>query len=301
VRSADVRLRSAGLALACAVATACSSTSTSVTAPSVNKCAISASSSPSSFGPAGGSGTISIQTARDCTWSVSASASWLSLAGASAGQGEAAIPYTVSANNAPAPRSASVTVGTEQIAVSQAPAACTFKLSSTGDTIGVAGGRLTVSVSTLSGCVWTAASAASWIAVTSGGSESGSAAVALVVGSNDGAPRVGTVNIAAQTYTVAQDGSTPAPSPNPPPSPAPNPPPPSPTPSPEVTVAGLVLTVTGRCPDLTFTILGNTITTSGNTTFSGGKCGNVKTGRSVTVQGTRGSNGVIAADVVKFN
>jgi hypothetical protein len=62
-----------------------------------------------------------------------------------------------------------------------------------------------------------------------------------------------------------------------------------------------VLTVTGQCPELTFTIPGNVVTTSSDTKFQGAKCGNVKTGRSVTVQGTRGSNDVIAADIVKFN
>jgi len=232
---------------------------------------------------------------------VSASSSWVSFGGPASGQGEAVVPYTVAVNPAPSPRAASLTVGTEHVALNQAPAPCTFKLSSERDTIGAAGGQLSIGVATLNGCGWTATSGAPWIGVTSGQSGSATGAVAISVAANTGGARVGSLNIAGQTYTVTQDGTAtapPPPAPDPAPSPAPSP---SPSPVPQVTVSGTVLTVTGRCPDLTFTIPGSTVTTNRDTKFDGGKCGNVKTGRLVAVQGTRASNGVIAADVVKFD
>jgi hypothetical protein len=226
----------------------------------------------------------------------------VSLGGAANGQGEAVVPYTVAANPAPSPRSASLIVGSEQVALNQSAAPCTFKLSSARDTIGAGGGPLSVGVATLGGCVWTATSTAPWIGITSGQSGSATGTVAISVAANAGDARVGNVNIAGQTYTVAQDAAAAPPSPAPGPAPTPSPTPsPSPSPAPHVTVSGAVLTVTGRCPDLTFTILGNTVATNGDTKFDGGKCGNVKVGHLVTVQGTPGSNGVIAADVVKFD
>ena len=248
-------------------------------------------------GPSGGSGSISIQTARECSWSVSASSSWVSLGGAASGQGEAVVPYTVAANPAPLPRTASLTVGTEQVALNQAPASCTFKLSGPHDTIGAAGGVLSVGVATLSGCGWTAASTAPWIGITSGQSGSATGTVALTVAANSAGARVGSVNIAGQTYTVAQDGAVAAP-PSPAPAPAPTP---SPSPAPHVTVSGANYRH-GPMSDLTFTMPGEVqVTTSRDTNFDAGKCGNVKPGHLVTVQGTPGSNGVIAADVVKFD
>lgn len=56
------------------------------------------------------------------------------------------------------------------------------------------------------GCAWTAVSQVSWIAVTSGSSGTGTAAVNYLVERNlTGAPRSGTILIAGQTFTVNQE------------------------------------------------------------------------------------------------
>src|SRR3954470_3331349 len=135
------------LSAACAIFLAlvgahCTSSSTSVTAPTSSKCAISVSSNPSSFTANGGSGTVSVTTQRDCTWSAGTDAPWISLGSTSNGQGEAAIPYSVAANPAPVTRSGSISVGSEKIQLSQAAAPCTFRLNRSGDSIGADGGRL---------------------------------------------------------------------------------------------------------------------------------------------------------------
>lgn len=289
----------AALAIACAgLAVACSSSSTSTTAPTGNKCSITAATSPSSFGAGGGSGSLSIQTARDCTWAVAADSTWVSITGTRDGQGEAVVSYTVAPNPVPSARTASLTVGSERVSVSQAAAPCTFNLSSMRDSLSASGGRLSVTVTTLAGCSWSAASTAAWVTIASGQSGATTGTVVLAVTANAGGARVGTVNIAGQTYTVAQDAAPTAPAPAPGPSPSPSP---SPAPSPEVTVSGIVLAVSGKCPDIAFNVGGTAVSADNQTTYKGGKCGDVKIGRVVTVTGTRTSNGAIAADVVEFN
>ena len=198
----------------------CSSTSTSVTAPTVAKCDVTLGNQPTSMFPAtGGSGSLSVATTRDCSWSATADTSWIALSPAS-GQGEGSVAFTVAANPAPAARSAGITVSGERVTVSQAAAPCHFDLNRTRDGIDAAGGQLSVGVTTLNGCAWSASSAASWIAIRSGQSGNGNGTVVLSVAGNTGAQRSGTVTIAGQPYVVTQDAAaaTPAPpSPTPPP------------------------------------------------------------------------------------
>ena len=303
------------LVLAC-LSAACSSTQTSINAPTADKCQVSASSSPSAFAAGGGQGSLAITTARECTWSITTDASWVSIAGERGGQGEASIPYAVAPNPVPAPRSAVVVVGSQSVALTQAAAPCTYALSRSGDVIGYGGGRLAVDVATLNGCGWTAVSDAAWISVASGPNGNGSAAVGLAVAANAGAARVGRVNVAGQIYTVSQDGAPPAPSPSPTPSPVPPPSPtpqptpspapppaPQPTPSPQpppqpvsVDFDGPISGLSGRCPNVTFTIGGATIAVDAATDFNKkSSCTDLRNGRSVSGSGTRQPNGRITA------
>src|SRR5262249_27291750 len=151
----------------------------------------------------GGQGSLTITTARDCTWSVGTDATWVVIAGDHSGQGEATVAYSVAANPVPSSRSAAIVVGGKSVAVSQQAAPCIFSLSRTDDTISEAGGRLSVAVTTLAGCRWSAASGVSWISVAQGQSGDANGTVALNVAANAGGARVGQVNIAGQNYTVS--------------------------------------------------------------------------------------------------
>src|SRR3954470_16519582 len=104
-----------------AEAAACRSAQTSVTGPTADdKCQVTATSTPQSFAAGGGTGSINIATARDCTWSIATTASWMTLGGDRSGQGEPSVSYTVAANPVPAARSGSIVVGSQTVAVSQA-------------------------------------------------------------------------------------------------------------------------------------------------------------------------------------
>jgi uncharacterized repeat protein (TIGR01451 family) len=74
-----------------------------------------------------------------------------------------------------------------------------------GATIGAAGGSGTIAVSAGTGCAWTAASNVTWITIASGASGSGNGTVGYTVtATSAGIPRMGTITIAGQTFTVTQ-------------------------------------------------------------------------------------------------
>jgi hypothetical protein len=301
----DWKTVAAAIAVVCAMfAPACTKTETSITAPTdaADRCALTATVSPNSFPSPGGKGSLTISTARDCTWSVASNAAWVALGGVS-GQGEATIPYTVAANPVPSPRTAAIAVGAQSVAVSQQAAPCVFSLSRTNDTIGESGGKLSVGVTTLSGCRWTAASAAAWISVASGPSGDANGTVGLTVAANAGAARVGQVNIAGQTYTVSQAAAPASPGPTPPapapPGPAPSPQPPAPTPGPRhVDFSGTISVVFGRCPSVVFSADGKAIAVDDSTEFRKSKCDDLKQGRDVEGEGDVQANGTIKATTI---
>ena len=256
---------------------------------------------PASFGPGGGTGTMNIATTRDCTWSITAVPTWISINGDRGGQGEAAVGFTVAANPVPVARAGALGVGTDVVQINQEAAPCRFSLNRGEDSIAAAGGSLTVQLDTLTGCNWLATSDVPWVGISSGQSGNASGAVALQVAANSGAARNGTVRIAGQVFTVKQTagggtGSTPAP-------PAPNPVPVPPPSQGTVQVEGNTHDVKGRCPNLTFTVSGRRIETSNTTTFSGMSCGDLeKKDRRVRVVGTeRGSGTIDATRVTKID
>jgi hypothetical protein len=296
----------ATIALSLIVSTlACTSSQTSLSSPTDTKCQINLSNSPSSFAASGGTGTLTVTTTRDCSWTISTDVVWVSIPGSRDGQGDASISYSVAVNPVPSPRSGLVAAGSERVQLSQAAAACRFSLSRSSDTIGAPGGPLSVDVSTLTGCSWTATSGSSWISITSGQAGNANGTVALVVSANSGAGRVGQVEVAGQLYTVTQAAPpptapappTPAPTPappTPPPTPPPAPPPSSPIP---VHLEGRAQAVVGVCPALQFLVSGTTVYTDSSTSFKKGNCRDLKSGSSVSVDGVREGNAVKARTV----
>jgi hypothetical protein len=317
-----MRFRVGDLTLMIALASAaasCHSAQTSVTGPTADdKCQVTATSTPQSFTASGGNGAVSIATARDCTWTIATTSSWLTLGGDRSGQGEASVSYTVAANPVPTPRSGSIVVGSQTVAVNQAAAPCTYSLDRAADTVGPSGGTLSFRVTTLSGCGWTATSRESWIAIASGQNGNASGTIGLNVAANGGAARVGVVNVGGQTYTVNQSASPP-PAPTPaPPAPAPAPGPPSPTPTPpgpipptlpprppggqEVEFDGTVSNLSGRCPDVAFSSGGYSVSADGSTDYKKkSDCGDLREGRRISVEGVTQANGTVRAKKIEVD
>jgi hypothetical protein len=285
----------------------CSKTTTTLTAPTADKCQVGVTSAPTSFAAAGGQGSLTIATERDCTWSIKSEASWLSVGSTTAGQGAASVPYTVAPNPVPSARSGAIVVGPSSVSVSQAPAPCVFTLSRQGDAVAAAGGNLSVSVAVINGCAWSAASTASWIAVSSGSTGNGGGTVGLVIAPNTGGARSGQVKIADQLYTATQSAAPPEPGPAPAPGPGPAPTP-SPTPGPTPTpppaerreFSGKVSNVFGSCPNITFGVDRVLVSADSSTDYSHGKCTDIKRDRDVSGSGFVEPNGVVRATDIRI-
>jgi len=270
-----------------AVSVACSSSQTAVTAPTSDvRCAITANSSAGSFTAGGGSGMLTVSTARDCTWTVTTDSSWVTISGSRNGQGQASLPFTVAPNPVPSARSGAIAVGSSRVPLNQAGAPCTYSLSRTGDRIDAAGGRLAFAVTTLTGCSWSAASTASWITIGSGQTGTASATVSLTVAANTCPARTGNVAVAGRVYTVSQSAAagTPAPGPSPEPTPIPTPTPP-PT-GQQVHLEGTAALVGGSCPSVTFFVNFRRVVTDQSTEYARkNACVDLQTGRTVKVDG----------------
>src|SRR3954470_10540680 len=96
--------------LVVSVAVGCTSASTSVAGPSSTKCQISVTNETPELSASGGTGKLSVDASRDCSWSASSQVSWIDLS-ATSGQGPAAVNYSVLANPAGTPRRGRVVVG----------------------------------------------------------------------------------------------------------------------------------------------------------------------------------------------
>ena len=87
------------------------------------------------------------------------------------------------------------------------PSACTYSISPTSASFTSSGGTGSVSVTTQSGCAWTASSAASWMSITSGASGTGSGTMNYSVAANTGtSSQTAASSVAGLAFTVTEAG-----------------------------------------------------------------------------------------------
>jgi all-beta uncharacterized protein/BACON domain-containing protein len=193
--------------LACFVsAGACGSSSNTVTAPAaISKCAVTVDVPNTTIPASGGSGTVNVQTERECQWTAQPDVAWLSITTGSSGQGPGTIQFMVASNGDPASRTGDVMVNGQKAQVAQAAGECRFDLSSAATALGQSGGTATVDVRASSAlCAWTATSDVNWISITSSSTGKGSSTVSFSVQPTTGPPRAGTLTIAGLHFSVTQ-------------------------------------------------------------------------------------------------
>jgi hypothetical protein len=157
----------------------------------------------------GGAGSLTVSTQPGCGWTASSNASFLGINSGAAGNGSGSVGYTVAANGAASARAGTLTVAGQTFTVNQAAASCSYALSPTTASAPAAGGSATVSVTTATGCPWTASSNAGFISITSSTSGSGNGSVSYLVAANGALARSGTLTIAGHTFTLNQVGTGP--------------------------------------------------------------------------------------------
>jgi uncharacterized protein (TIGR02145 family) len=169
-----------------------------------------------SVAPAGISATASadnytITVTGNVSWSATANAEWLSITPAS-GTNDGTITVRVSANAAPAERTATVTVAgdglSETVTVTQTGAAAILEVDNTAIAAGSAAGSYAIAIT--SNTAWTAAKSAEWLTLNpASGNGNGTLTVAVSTNTTTDT-RTATVTLTAgnlsKTVTVSQAG-----------------------------------------------------------------------------------------------
>jgi hypothetical protein len=167
-------------------------------------CTYSLSPTGQSMTAAGGTGSVGVTALTGCAWTAVSNATWLTVTSGASGSGNGTVAFSAAANSATSPRTGTLTIGGVTFTLDEA-ANCTFLLSGSTQVMAAQGGTGSVTVSTKTGCAWTATSNSSWLTVTSGASGSGSGTVTFSATANTGtATRSAIITIGGQTLTVNQ-------------------------------------------------------------------------------------------------
>jgi Viral BACON domain len=202
--------------LATVLMAACGDTNVSqVSGPDAVRCEISANPLSADVPFTAGEVRVAVRTDRDCPWTVSSNAAWLTSSPAT-GQGEATLTLAVAANTEPNPRVGVITIARFTVQVSQAPAPpppppppppCHYVLSPPTRVFGDRGGSGVVELATDAHCAWSVSTATPWITVTSTTSGTGAAVITYTLVQNFGrSSRTGSITIAGQSHIVVQSG-----------------------------------------------------------------------------------------------
>ena len=103
-------------------------TSVSAPSPTAARCQPALDSSPRSFGPQGGTSAISVTVARECQWSVSSGAAWVTVTSGAQGQGDGTVNVRIDPNPDPVARSGVVLIADARVEVAQQGEACRFEV-----------------------------------------------------------------------------------------------------------------------------------------------------------------------------
>ena len=169
-----------------------------------------------SFPSSAGSGTIAVSvTPSSSSWTATSGASWITITSGASGAGSQTVKYSVAANTSTAARTATISIGNVTFSVSQAaaqPVSCSYKVSLGAVTATPAGFAGSVTVTAGTGCAWTGASNAPWLAIISGSLGTGNGTLSYLAAPNTGkTARSGVLTVAgfAITFTEGPSASKP--------------------------------------------------------------------------------------------
>lgn len=170
-------------------------------------CTYELSPGSAEFNKDSATGTFTVTTASECPWTARSNASWVVVNGEGRGTGTASVSYSVARNIDTAARSTTIEVAGRSFAITQSgdAGACQYSVTPVAFSPCMPHGTIAVSVSTQASCPWTAASGASWLNVTTGGSGTGNGSIAIGYSDNYDAPREGVVMVRWPTPTAGQN------------------------------------------------------------------------------------------------
>ena len=184
---------------------------TSPAEPSPSACTYTLSTNSLSFGPSGGSNSVTLTTASHCSWSATSDRVWIAISSGSSGTGNGAVTVALTANTTDSTRTGTLTVASQAVAVSQqGETPCTYDISPPGAAYNKDAATGSFAVSAAASCAWNATSNVSWVTIRSGDQGTGNGTVAYAVERNfTTTSRTGTITAAGKTFTITQTGDVP--------------------------------------------------------------------------------------------
>lgn len=195
----------AGILAYLLVLAACGASGNTFTTPStLTKCAVSFDPTSSTVPAAGGSGSVAVVTARECQWTATPDAGWLSVTSGASGQGPGTVEFAAVANVDPVTRTGALLVNDGSVPVTQAAGQCSYQLAQPSAAFSQAGGAGSVALQASSPlCLWSATSNVTWMTVAPSTGK-GSASISFNVSPATGPPRTGTLLIAGLSFPVTE-------------------------------------------------------------------------------------------------
>jgi hypothetical protein len=222
-------------------------------------------------GPEQTAGTFTVRADAGCQWTALNDQPWLTVVTGTNGIGPGDVQYQAAMNTGASARTGHITVNGTVFTVQQA--ACSYVIDPSSQSFEASGGSGRIDVRTLASCRWSAATADSWIAISSGSSGPGDGRAEYAVQANGRTGvRTGTITIAGQAFTITQTGAS--------------------------SIYGVIASVRGSCPDKRFMVNGQRIHTTSSTDYEHGTCADVHDGLVARVKGIIGSDGVLTASEV---
>ena len=170
-------------------------------------CTYSLSPGSNNFDSNGGGASFGMTSPTGCAWTASSSDGWVTITAGGSGSGNGTISYTVASNPTINARSATITAGGQVYSITQDGIACTYSLSPGSNNFDSNGGGASFTMTSPTGCAWTASSSDGWVTITAGGSGSGNGTISYTVASNPTInARSATITAGGQVYSITQDG-----------------------------------------------------------------------------------------------
>ena len=152
-------------------------------------------------------GSVSVATSSNCSWTVVNTNQWITIVSAPSGSGTGRVTYAITANPSFKDRVGVVLIGGQTLTLIQRGFVCAYSISPTNRVHGFAAATNSVSVTTSNGCAWTVANNNSWITITSGTNGAGDGSLTYTILANPSRlERTGLVMIADKVLTLVQRG-----------------------------------------------------------------------------------------------
>ncbi len=159
-----------------------------------------------SVGAGGSQGnSVGVSIPAGCQWTAASGAAWLTVTSGASGAGTGTVGYNVGTNTSTSQRTASLTIAGKTFNVTQAGLTCNYTLSPTSASAPNTAGTGNVSVTSATGCNWTASSSVAWLTIGAGASGSANGTVSYSFAANTTTQsRVGVLTVAGQPVQITQ-------------------------------------------------------------------------------------------------